>query len=84
MRVLYWLARGKPSAAVTSALEILDEQDNVVFRTDKPVAVDAASKADVDVPLAGLKLGGYRLRVKAGEGPGMAVRDVGFAIAAVR
>ena len=84
MRVLYWLAHAKSSGAVSPVLEILDEQDHVVFRTDKPVAVDATGKADVDVPLAGLKPGGYHLRVKAGEGPGMAVRDIGFAITAAR
>jgi hypothetical protein len=79
MRVVYWLAPGKSSGSLSSVVEVLDEHEQAVFRADQ----SAAAKVDIDVPLTGLKPGGYRLRVKAGGDAGT-MREIGFAVAAAR
>jgi hypothetical protein len=79
LRIVYWIARREPTA-VSSYLDIVNAQDQVVLSVEGPRELGLDGMVDLEVPLATLFPGGYRLRVTAGEGARIATREIGFAI----
>jgi VWFA-related protein len=80
VRVVYWLAHKGSSGTAPSRVEIVNAEGEVVFGADAHVGVFTEGMADLNIPLSAFAPGSYRLRVRAGEGSDIAIREVGFAI----
>jgi hypothetical protein len=89
LRVRYDVWRRDARREASTRVEVIDEAGAVVFARDSavPPARDrngAGAPIDLDVPLASLPAGGYRLVVTAAGDEREARREVGFAVRAVR
>jgi hypothetical protein len=87
--VRYDVWRRDARREASTRVEVIDEAGAVVFARDNavPPARDrngAGAPIDLDVPLASLPAGGYRLVVTAAGDEREARREVGFAVRVVR
>ncbi len=80
LRVAYWLARKGSSNAVSSRLDILNGEGQVILGAEGRNELGVDGLIETDVPLSTLVPGSYRLRVTAGEGAHVAAREIGFAV----
>jgi VWFA-related protein len=80
IRVRYEVWRRYERGEVPTRLEVLDVVGRVVFERDWTVADRSAGPFDVEIPLAGLPPGPYRVEITAGTGDTLTVRNVGFAV----
>jgi hypothetical protein len=79
LTVVYWTATRDREGVAASHVEVLDDSGEVVVRGDVPLT-SAEAPARVELPLAGVPRGSYRLRVTAASAGGTATREVGFAV----
>jgi hypothetical protein len=80
LRVVYWIARKESAAAVSSRVDILNRQDEIVLTVEGRDDLGVGGLVERAVPLSTLLPGGYRLRVTAGEGAHSATRELGLAV----
>ena len=79
LRIVYWIARKESTAAVSSRLDTVNAQDQVVLSVEGRLD----GMVDCDVPLTTLVPGGYRLRVTAVEGAHIATREIGLSVRSI-
>ncbi|MEZ5320306.1 MAG: VWA domain-containing protein [Vicinamibacterales bacterium] len=77
---LYFKAVQKRDRPLTATVQALDADGRVVVTFDREMKADRTSALDVNLPLAQLRPGGYRLHVRVRGGGDTAEREVGFEV----
>jgi VWFA-related protein len=80
LRVHYRVWRRDGRGEAPTRLQVLDDAGHVVFARDGIVPDRGTGPFDVEIPLAGLPPGPYRVKISAGTGDTMTEREVGFAV----
>jgi hypothetical protein len=89
LRVQYAVWRRDAKTPAPTRLEVLDADGRVVFARDGADVVAGRGAPpgpgmDVEIPLAGLPPGAYRVKITAGSQDVMAEQEVGFAVRSSR
>ena len=80
LRVVYWIARKESTPVVSSRVDILNRQDEIVLTVEGRDELGVDGLVERAVRLSSLIPGSYRLRVTARGGAGSATRELGFAV----
>ena len=84
LRVHYDVWRRSDRGTMPTRLEVLNERGEPVFAWQGTVPDRGTGPYDVEIPLAGLPPGAYRVKITAGAGDTMTERVVGFAVRSER
>jgi hypothetical protein len=80
LRLYCELARATLAAPVKVTVEMIDAHDTARLTTDREVAADDPGRIDLDLKLADLEPGPYRVRVTAVSGSQTARREIGVIV----